>query len=268
MSMAENTPKPRVEVVIPVGVGDFSQDIPKLDLLRKGLLSVKEQSVPVRLTVAMDVNLPRAKIDVVRELADRVVEFPSHSYFRRGGIWNKIYTCWESSDCDYVAWNGYDDMHTRDRFEAQSKKLDETGAASCFCPNYEMHDGVGQKKIHNGNIDFKSHIGSHAPFMGAFLLRREAIINSGIGTLRDKWVLYFEGLLYAYIMKMGLPVVSDGPAGFIYHWHRGTIGNTGNEEKPWVIQARQETKYDLDATKHDWLDVKFESLCAEVRRQH
>jgi hypothetical protein len=259
---------PRVDVVIPVGVGDTSQDIPNLGLLRAGLTSVKEQSIPVRLTVAMDVNLPRPKADLIRSIADRVVEFPSHSYFRPGGIWGKIYSCWETSECDYVSWNGYDDSHTKDRFASQVAKLDATGAASCFCANYEMRDGVSQRLVHDGNINFKAHIGSHAPFMGAFLLRKSAILASGMDQFRDKWVLYFEGFLYAYIMKMGMPVVSDGTGGFIYHWHRGTIANTGAEENAWVMQARRETGYDLDATRRDWEAVRFDELCATVRTMH
>lgn len=254
----------KVEVVVPIGCGDPNLDIPCEPMIIAGLTSIKNQDMPVKLTVAMDVNLPEKKIALIRSLADRVVEFPAHSYFRKGGIWNKIYTCWETSDCDYVAWNGYDDRHTPDRFRYQSEKLDKTGANSAFCKNFELHNEGRMRQIHNGHLNFKQHVGSHAPFMGAFLLRKSAIVASGMAQYREKWSSYFEGLLYCYILKMGMPVVSDN-GGFIYHWHRGTIANTGTEEKEWVKVARQSSQYSLEETIKDWNEIPFAQLCAEAR---
>lgn len=253
-----------VEVVVPIGCGDPSLDIPKIDMIKKGLESIKQQTMKVKLTVAMDVNLPIKKQDIIRSIANNVVEFPQHSYFRRGGIWEKIYSCWEKSDCEYVAWNGYDDRHTKDRFYHQEKRLKETGANSCFCPNYHIVNESRMKRVNNGNINFKNHVGNHAEFMGAFLLRKSAILSSGISKYREKWSYYFEGLLYLHIIQMGMPVVSKY-GGFIYHWHNGTIAKTVSEEKEWVKEARMLSNYSLSETIKDWNEINFNKLCENLK---
>jgi hypothetical protein len=253
----------KVEIVIPVGPGDPALDVPAAALLEKGLRNAKDQTAPVRLTCAIDVNLPEQKASLIRSIADKVELFDSHSYYRPGGIWNKIVTCWEHSDAEYVAWSGYDDLSSPDRFEKQAAMLDRTGANSCFCSNYEIN-GCRVTQTNNGHIDFKSHIGRHAPYMGAFLLRRKAILDSGLVEHRFKWAYYFEGLLYAYILKTGKPVVSGGT--FSYHHHPGTISNTSREEREWVKAARREVGYTEAQTIADWHSIGFDAICDAVRK--
>jgi hypothetical protein len=256
----------KVEVVIPVGPGDPQFDTPNTEMLRKGLENVRNSVGDVSLTVAMDRNMPAHKVDLIRRVANKVVEFDTHSYYRPGGIWNKIYTCWEQSDADYVAWNGYDDFSSPSRFERQAKMLDENpAAASCFCMNAEATGPIPViKMVNDGHINFASHLGRHAPFMGAFLLRRSSILGSGIAAHRLKWSYYFEGLLYAYVLKMGMPVVSAGV--FHYHHHEATISNTAREERDWVKAARREVGYTEADCVRDWNSIGFDTLCAEIRK--
>ena len=48
--------------------------------------------------------------EICDQYADKVLEFPPESYFRPGGIWKKIYTCWQASGATYVRGLGYDDL--------------------------------------------------------------------------------------------------------------------------------------------------------------
>ena len=255
-----------VEIVIPVGPGDPQFDAPNLKMLTHGLRCVKDSEGSPTLTVAMDRNLPAHKAHIVAKIADKVIYFNDHSYYRPGGIWNKIYTCWEQSNADYVGWCGYDDYSSNDRFIKQEAKLNESGAKSCFCHNYEQHGDKIPNQVNNGRIDFKAHLGRHAPFMGAFLLRRDAILNSGIAEHRLKWSYYFEGLLYAYILKMGRPAISDGF--FVYHHHPATISNTAREEREWVKAARREVGYTEADCVRDWNSIGFDALCADIRKTY
>lgn len=252
----------KVELVIPIGPGDPQQDIPTKELLYFGLNDVRRSTKEVFLTCAIDENLPINKQNIVRDIADKVVMFPPHSYYAKGGIWNKIYTCWEQSDADYVAWNGYDDYSSADRFELQSKTLDDTGANACFCKQAMTRNDI-ITLTNSGNLDWLKALGQHALYMGGFLLRRKAILDSGLGEHRHKWPYYFEGLLYAYILKTGRPVVSDGT--FFYHDHGGTISHTAREERDWVKEARAITRYTLEETEADWASIDLSRICQEIR---
>ena len=85
----------KVEMVIPLGNGDPQLDAPEISLLLNRLYLIKSQTIPVKLTLAVDSNFNNEKLERVKEYADKVVTFSEDSFFTPGSIWDKIYTCWE-----------------------------------------------------------------------------------------------------------------------------------------------------------------------------
>lgn len=250
----------KVNLIIPIGPGAPEQDAPNLEMMVFGFERIKKQTLPIKLTCAVDRDLPENKMKVIREYANEVRLFEPHSYFTGSGIWGKIYKCWESTDCEYVAWNGYDDYSGVNRFECQSKMLEKTGADACFCCNYLDTEG----KItltNNGLADLNAMIGGHASYMGAFLLRKSFILNSGINLHREKWACYFEGLLNAFILR-GKIVNSEGE--FYYRNHRGTISNTWKQQ--WFEESFRKTGYSIVKCKADWESINFSEICNETKR--
>jgi len=257
-----------VEVVVPIGYGDPTTGAPVPELLEAGLRSLKSQILHITLTCAVNDDFVNDdRMEIVRNYADKIEIFPSPSYFRRGGIWLKIWECWKKSNAEYVAWQGYDDISDIWRFKKQYKTIKATKANSCFC-EAKLKSGKVIKAMHpdKNNIDFLSYLGRHIPFMGAFLLRRKAILSSGLGEYRDKWSYYFEGLLYAFILKTGKPAISDGV--FFYVDHPATITHTVTEKEEWVKEQVRRAGYTFEQCKEDWKSIDFQGICNSVRRRY
>lgn len=249
---------PKVEVVIPIGCGNPKEDAPRIELLEEGLKSIKNQTIPVQLTIAMDKNLPKEKQAIIKKYADKIKVYPEASYFRPGGIWLKIWECWEESKADYVAWQGYDDISHNQRFEFQLEAIERTNSNACFGIQRKFSDDVTKAQmVNDGNINFQAYKGSHPEFMGGFLLRKDAILNSGLGEHKTKWAHYFEGLLYVYILKMGQICNSDGT--FCFRYHKGSIDSTFNPD--WVEEQRSITRYTYEQCVEDWESLNFQDLC-------
>jgi len=250
-----------IEVVIPIGVGNPLKDAPRVDMLEEGLASIKNQSIPVRLGVAMDEDLPTPKQKIIRRYADRIETYPAGSYYRPGGIWKKIWDMWETSECPYVAWQGYDDISHEKRFEFQLEAIERTGYNSCFgIQKRFVNDIKSATMVNDGSINFYAYVGNHPEFMGGFLLNKQALLDSGLGEHKYKWSHYFEGLLFAYIMKMGMIANSDGV--FYFRYHSGSIASTVNPE--WVEEQRQLTGYSYEQCLQDWESIQFNRICQEL----
>lgn len=255
----------RIEVVIPVGKGNPKEKAPRLDLLEEGLLSVKNQTIPVTLTVAMDEDLQKDRQKIIYKYADKVKKFPKASYYAPGGIWKKIWDCWESSDAEFVAWQGYDDYSHEKRFEFQLEAIERTQSNACFGIQKSFSSSIENSKMESdGAINFLAHLGSHPKFMGGFLLRKNSILSSGLGEYNLKWSNYFEGLLYAFIIKNGIPCNSDGT--FFFRFHKGSIAETKNPE--WVDRQREITGYSYEQCIEDWESINFDLICSLIKKQY
>jgi hypothetical protein len=252
-----------IEIVIPLGNGDPRQDMPNSSLLEFTCKNVKEQTIPVKLTFAIDKNLKVEKKNIIDKYADQIHVYDQEaSYYAPGGIWLKIYESWEKSNCDYVAWSGYDDFSSPDRFEKQYKKITEENGNSCFCNSYRHVNG--KEIIANSSHSAKFNLGKHTLFMGAFLLKRESILSSGIDAHKYKWSAYFEGLLNSYIIKQGKIHRSQGK--FFYREHSGTLSNTCQEFNEWVKKEREKTNYSAEEAQRDWDSINFNKLNEDIRR--
>src|SRR5208282_752071 len=194
-----------IELVIPLGNGDPDRKVPDISLLLKRIEMVKQQTIPIALTLAINSNFDKEKLFLINAYAD------------------KIDTCWEQSQYPFVSWNGYDDYSSKDRFEMQLETIKRTNSNSCVCENWR-HDEKGSRRINDGNVDYLGFLGNHMPFIPSFLLRKDAFLNSGISQYKMKCSYYFEALEYAYILKTGKPSVSKGA--FFYYDHPGTLSHT------------------------------------------
>lgn len=256
----------KIEVVVPIGVGNPDFDTPTISMLETGLESIKTQSTWVKLTVAVDENLPKDKLGIIAKYADKVKIFPSASYFRPGGIWDKIWTCWEESEADFLAWQGYDDHSSFDRFEKQLEAIENSKANACFGMQYKYDKSSGRVWLENtGEFSLESwlnYLGSHVPYMGGFLLRKNAILNSGIAEYRYKWSYYFEGLLYAFILKTGLPCNSEGS--FYFGMHPASISETKNDK--WMKEQQELAGYSFEQAKADWDSIPFQEIINQVKQ--
>jgi len=251
---------------MPLGVSGKNWENPNIDYLKFSLSLLKEQTIPVKITCAVDENLQPDRLEIVKQYAHKIVTFPKHSYFRPGGIWKKIWECWKESDCEYLKWNSYDDYIDRRSCAFQLQTIKSFNANACFCSNYNNNHG-NVRKVNDGNLNFKQFIGQHPMYMGGFLLNRKAILNSGLDQYKNSWSYYFEGILYAFICKTG-KIVNNPNAMFYYRDHSGTISETCREKEAWVQEAVKEVGYSFSDCKKDWDSINFNKLCEEIKRNY
>jgi hypothetical protein len=255
----------KIEVVIPIGNGNPELGVPNVDLLIEGLMSIKNQTIPVMLTVAMDTDVSDEIRKNIYYIADKVVIFPSASYYRAGGIWSKIWECWKQSRAKYVAWQGYDDISALNRFDIQLEAIERESAKSCFGINHKFTDNIAKSTlINDGSINFVDCIGAHPEFMACFLIDRRAILSTDLRNFQYRWSHYFEGLFFAYIMSLGMPARSDGR--FYFRTHLGSMANTCNPA--WVESQRQLTGYSYKHCIDDWNSIGFDIIAQITRKMY
>ena len=255
--------KNNVEIVLPLGVTGKLSEMPNKEYLIQCLKNLKEQTLPVKITIAMDENLQLDRKEIIEKYADKIKIFPKDSWFSPGSIWKKIVICWEESDCKYVGWTAYDDFSSLDRFELQYKQLEETDKNSSFCSNYIIENG-NTRQVNDGNIDFISTIGNHALFVPAYLIRKDTILNSGLCNYKEKFSRYFEGLLNYFIIKTGIPI-SCPNAKFYRREHKGTLTETWREQ--WFMDSFKRTGYSPDQCGDDWNSIGFEDMCEKLKKE-
>ena len=95
------------------------------------------------------------------------------------------------------------------------------------------------------------------------LLRRDAILRSGLLDHEANWAAIFEQLFFLYVLKMGR-VEKCTSTTFFYRDHPATISNTVREEEAFVHDARAETGYTLERTLADAEAIDLDGLAARL----
>ncbi len=249
-----------IDLVIPLGNGDPSQDIPNIGLLEERLSRIKLQTISVKLTLAICSDFNLNKFNRIKKYADKIIIVAASSYFKKGSIWNVVYSCWEKSDCPFITFHGYDDYSSPDRFEKQLSKIKETETNACLCESWR-DTGGNLELIHNGQTDFIEYLGHCFPSMCSFIMRKDAFLNSGADKYKMECANFFEGVHYNFILKTGKPSISEGK--FFWYVHPGSLSNTQNNE--WGDRMREEAGYTQNDSIRDWNNIPMEQLHQEVR---
>jgi glycosyltransferase involved in cell wall biosynthesis len=258
-------PRPRVHVVMPIGVG--APGTPVIRHLRASLDCLARQTFrDFAVTVAADENISPEARSLVEAYGAELVWYPKDTYFRPGGIWKKITDQWQRVDSDYVAYFHYDDLWATTKLAEQFALIESRALNGCYTAGERIDDdGV----ITPGDIALPaldpSQAGSHpgAWTLHSMLLRRNAILGSGLLEHEQSWAAIFEQLFFLYVLKLGR-VEKCGTTTFYYRDHPATISNTVREEEAFVEDARAETGYTLEATLADAEEIDLDSLAARL----
>jgi hypothetical protein len=258
-------PRPRVHVVMPIGVG--APGTPVIRHLRASLDCLARQTFrDFAVTVAADENISPEARSLVEAYGAELVWYPKDTYFRPGGIWKKITDQWQRVDSDYVAYFHYDDLWATTKLAEQVALIESRALNGCYTAGERIDDdGV----ITPGDIALPaldpSQAGSHpgAWTLHSMLLRRNAILGSGLLEHEQSWAAIFEQLFFLYVLKLGR-VEKCGTTTFYYRDHPATISNTVREEEAFVEDARAETGYTLEATLADAEEIDLDSLAARL----
>jgi hypothetical protein len=261
-------PRPRVHIVMPIGVG--APGTPVLRHLRASLDCLARQTYrDFRVTVAADENIPLEARSLVEAYGAEIVSYPTDTYFRPGGIWKKITDQWQAVPSDYVAYFHYDDLWDETKLAEQVALIESRTLNGCYTAGLRIDDeGV----VTPGDIALPaldpSLAGSHpgAWTLHSLLLRRDAILRSGLLAHEQSWAAIFEQLLFLYVLKIGR-VEKCTTTSFYYREHPATITNTAHEGADFVEDARAATGYTFERTLADAATIDLDRLAAQLVSQ-
>ena len=258
-------PRTRVHVVMPIGVG--APGTPVLRHLRASLDCLARQTFrDFKVTVAADENISAEARALVEAYGADIVWYPKDTYFRPGGIWKKITDQWQAVESDYVAYFHYDDLWDTTKLAEQVALIESRALNGCYTAGLRIDDeGV----VTPGDIALPaldpSQAGTHpgAWTLHSMLLRRDAILGSGLLDHESNWAAIFEQLFFLYVLKLGR-VEKCTSTQFFYREHPATISNTAHEGVDFVEDARAQTGYSIERTLADAANIDLDGLVAQL----
>ena len=169
-------------------------------------------------------------------------------------------------ESDYVAYFHYDDLWDTTKLAEQVALIESRALNGCYTAGLRMDD---EDVVTPGDIALPaldpSQAGMHpgAWTLHSMLLRRDAILASGLLDHEANWAAIFEQLFFLYVLKLGR-VEKCTSTTFFYRDHPATISNTVREEEAFVAGARAETGYSLERTLADAANIDLDGLVAQL----
>jgi glycosyltransferase involved in cell wall biosynthesis len=258
----------KTHIVIPIGIG--APGTPVQEYLEKSVNSVLSQtSKEFILTVAADANVPDRCKKFLEEKKIEVKWFEPFTYFRKGGIWKKIFDTWKDKDTKYLAFLHYDDLWDFDKLRIQVEKMESENLEASWSEAYIM-DNSGIPISHDCSFHSlsKETVGSRSiAFAHSVIVSRDSMMNSGILDHESLWAANFEDVWAFYIHK--IQNVSKAPgAKFYWRNHSLNISNTVNENAEFVKEQRYHTAYSLKETLADSDKISMYNLSEKIRLQY
>ena len=256
----------KVHIVIPIGVG--APGTPVQDYLEKSVNSILNQtSQEYILTVAADSNIPDRCKKFLEEHKINVKWFDPWTYFRKGGIWKKIFDTWKDTNTEFVSFLHYDDLWDSNKLALQLSTLEDKNIKGSWSEAYIM-DGSGN--VHTNDYSFSelsfNTVGQRSmAFSHSIIVSRDSLFNSGILDFEDKWAANFEDMYALFFHKIKYVAKTHG-AKFYWRNHNMNISNTVHEDAQFVIEQRSITDYTLKETLKDGNEIKTEELINSIRR--
>jgi hypothetical protein len=247
----------KLHIVIPIGVSSPGTPIP--EFLLNGIESLKSQTLEdILITVAADENIPDIAKNILIETGVNVEWFSAHSYFSKEGMWGKIFRCWEKYDSEFVSFLHYDDLWEGNKALNQINFIEKNNLDGCWSQVYLIND---QNEITSGDsmgwTEFrKEYVGQFHPWIPhSTVVKKEAILDSGILEFREKWSGEFEGIYCTFLQKIkNLKKCDD--AIFLWRTHANQVSWNVQEDKDYVQSQREATGYTLAETMDDASFVK------------
>ena len=127
--------KMKTHVVIPIGIG--APGTPVQEYLENSVNCVLNQtSQDFILTVAADSNIPERCKEFLEKNNIQVKWFEPYSYFRKGGIWKKIFDTWKETDTKYITFLHYDDAWNLEKLEIQTRLMESQNLEGSWSESY------------------------------------------------------------------------------------------------------------------------------------
>jgi glycosyltransferase involved in cell wall biosynthesis len=256
----------KTHIVIPIGVG--APGTPVQEYLEASVNSILNQTTQdYILTIAADSDIPERCKEFLSEKNIEVKWFEPHTYFRKGGIWKKIFDTWKDKDTEFIAFLHYDDLWDNEKLQIQHDKIIADDLLGCWSEAYLMEsDGSVPSGDYSWPILSKNTVGGRTlAFSHSIIVSRKAMFESGILEYEHEWAANFEDMWSLFFHKIKNVKKAPG-AKFYWRNHSMNISNTVHESAEFVINQRQATTYTLEETMSDMNRIGFNDLITNIKR--
>lgn len=248
-------------IVIPLGVG--GPGTPVIQYLRWCVESIKTQETKYSydLIFSCDNNVSDEIKNYLMSTGYNIKWYDPYYYFKKGGIWKKIYDQWIKSNSKYLAFSHYDDVWSENKIESQLKLLESTNSDLSWSRvqvidknnnilnEMQTYDALTKNTL----LGIPSYAFSHSSIVS----RR--ILETGILEHQDNWSAIYENLYFVYCHK--LKGIKDSQSIFYHRIHSDSITNTfNNENSEEIINQRNITGYSLEQTLKDAEEIRLQDI--------
>jgi hypothetical protein len=229
-----------IQVVIPICVAAPGTPVQKF--FEEGLKSLLQQTLPVDIWIAADENIPDRIKQVIEDHSLKVKWFPSHSFYRRGSIWKKIWETWKENDSEYVAFMHYDDLWDTRKAELQLRHIEEYNLNGSWTEVYYINK---DSNVISGDCSYiqeynAQNMGTRtAGFAHSCIVSRKELYASEFEKCVEEAARIFEDVWALYMGKIGRVVKTPG-AKFFWRDHDMNLSNTSTDHAEYVIAQREE----------------------------
>jgi hypothetical protein len=255
----------KTHIVIPIGVG--APGTPVQEFLEKSVNSILNQtSKEFVLTVAADSNIPDRCKEFLEKNNVEVKWFEPFTYFRKGGIWKKIFDTWKDKDTKYMAFLHYDDLWDLEKLRIQVEKMETEKLDASWSEAYVMDEqGNTNPTDYSFQEISKNTVGTRTmAFAHSVIVSREKMMNSGILEHQELWAANFEDVWALYVHKIKNARKTPGAKVF-WRNHSLNISNTVREVVDFVKEQRAHTDYSLEETMQDSSNISMQNIIEQVK---
>jgi len=253
-------------IVVPIGIS--SHDTPIKKYLLDCIDSLKNQKTKFSYDVifACDDNVSDEIKEILLNCGFKIQWYEPYFYFRKGGIWKKIYDQWLRLDSEYVAFCHYDDIWHEDRVENQINFMKENNLENSWSnvQKIDINNNILSNDVCNIlNLNSKTIYSNSYAFCHSCITKKDSIISSNILQYMEKWSGIYEKLFFVYAhMFKGLKCNNSI---FYHRVHNSSITNTlNNEQDINVINQRTITNYSLSETVQDVNDIDINKIIESI----
>ena len=255
-------------IVIPLGVS--VPGTPVFKYLQLCVESIQKQKTSYNYDIifSCDTNVNDNVKQFLESTNFKIAWYDPFYYFKKGGIWKKIYDQWNLNESRYYAFSHYDDLWSENKIQSQIDKLDETKSDICWSRVQIIDSGdfiINEVKTIDQLTNQTLYNTPTYAFSHSTIVSKK-IFDTNIMEHAYSWSAIYEELYYIYSHK--LKGIKDNNSIFYHRIHNDSISNTFNDEDSvHVVQQRKETNYSLSETIKDAKSINLNLIRKNISQE-